>query len=322
MAVDRPNSGICTKRASHGGTHTGSGVHGHPLRTHGQTCGYAYGLGNVGSCAPGLRCTSYRASHRGGPIVADAPSTCLPAHTGSTGGTSNGMCSGSPRQLCRMLCPQRRCPAGQCFMRVGSCCSGRCQSSSGTQTGSGGSYLKQGQICRDGMVRVRHHYPPCGPGLSCMTWNQAHPNAGAYLADAPSRCSPTHTSSNHANCGNYHDEQASSQCLAKIRQGYACTNYIMRVTCKRSCCAHKGDQHKIVYPRQNPRYQIPRYRHSGATFPRRSSSHSCNFHFQDECQNHASAGCRFVRGRCLQVLRSRIVRRPVRRVRRVRMPRV
>jgi len=37
------------------------------------------------------------------------------------------MCPGSPMQMCRMMCPPVICPAGQCAMRRGNCCSVSCQ---------------------------------------------------------------------------------------------------------------------------------------------------------------------------------------------------
>jgi hypothetical protein len=41
------------------------------------------------------------------------------------------MCADSPMQMCRMMCPPTMCPAGQCAMRTGNCCSVTCQSEDG-----------------------------------------------------------------------------------------------------------------------------------------------------------------------------------------------
>jgi len=59
---------------------------------------------------------------------AGAPTTAEPAAAALLDGPRDAasLCPGSRMQLCRMLCPPMSCPAGQCLMRIGTCCDRRC----------------------------------------------------------------------------------------------------------------------------------------------------------------------------------------------------
>mmetsp|Transcript_43139 Transcript_43139/g.125628 ORF Transcript_43139/g.125628 Transcript_43139/m.125628 type:complete len:195 (+) Transcript_43139:65-649(+) len=43
-------------------------------------------------------------------------------------GSDTPLCADSPRQSCKMLCPTKHCPAGNCARRVGACCTFTCES--------------------------------------------------------------------------------------------------------------------------------------------------------------------------------------------------
>jgi hypothetical protein len=70
-----------------------------------------------------------------------------PAPPAPPAGGPAPVCANSPRQMCRMMCPPVRinCPAGQCAMRQGSCCSFKCSKPSGG--GGGGSSCKAKSAC-------------------------------------------------------------------------------------------------------------------------------------------------------------------------------
>ena len=53
-------------------------------------------------------------------------------------------CPDSPPQMCRMMCPETSCPAGQCKMRQGSCCTTSCQDFVPAGGGAGGAALVGG----------------------------------------------------------------------------------------------------------------------------------------------------------------------------------
>ena len=58
------------------------------------------------------------------------PQACSGGHRRQLKQDDMGMCPDSPQQLCRMVCPETVCPAGQCAMRQGSCCDISCQTAS------------------------------------------------------------------------------------------------------------------------------------------------------------------------------------------------
>lgn len=57
-------------------------------------------------------------------VVMTVP-TASPTPSPTSGTTPR--CAGSPAQRCKMLCPTKRCDPGQCWMRVGTCCTRKCQ---------------------------------------------------------------------------------------------------------------------------------------------------------------------------------------------------
>lgn len=88
--------------------------------------------------------------------------------------TSHALCANSPPQFCRMLCPPSRhagCPAGQCLMRIGSCCTFNCQSAGGNTGGvpAGGHCSTTRTRGNGGIIQS------CVSGYSCHITNPGHP---------------------------------------------------------------------------------------------------------------------------------------------------
>eukprot|EP01048_Picozoa_sp_COSAG05_P003903 COSAG05_NODE_192_length_14608_cov_6.266386_4_plen_301_part_00 len=77
------------------------------------------------------------------------------------------MCSNSPPQLCRMMCPPTNCPSGHCAMRKGRCCSMSCVKRPGSTFASPACMDNESaadKLCKGSCSDLKNS---CGKTLGC-----------------------------------------------------------------------------------------------------------------------------------------------------------